>query len=82
MGDRRLLDEQLAYYRARAREYDEWFLRQGRYDRGAQHREGGLREIEEIETALHSTVHGAEDSNSRAEQVYGPADLPKATCEF
>lgn len=29
-----VLDEQLAYYRARAPEYDEWFLRQGRYDRG------------------------------------------------
>src|SRR5437868_6839320 len=26
-----LLQEQLAYYRARAGEYDEWFLRQGRY---------------------------------------------------
>jgi 2-polyprenyl-3-methyl-5-hydroxy-6-metoxy-1,4-benzoquinol methylase len=59
MGDRRLLDEQIAYYRARAQEYDEWFLRQGRYDRGAQHREEWLREIEEIETALRSTVHGA-----------------------
>lgn len=29
-----LLQEQIAYYRARAGEYDEWFLRQGRYDRG------------------------------------------------
>jgi hypothetical protein len=28
-----LLQEELAYYRARAGEYDEWFLRQGRYDR-------------------------------------------------
>ena len=25
-----LLKEQVAYYRARAGEYDEWFLRQGR----------------------------------------------------
>ena len=31
----RLLDEQLAYYRARAGEYDEWWLREGRYDRGS-----------------------------------------------
>ena len=30
----RLLDEQLAYDRARAPEYDRWFHRQGRYDRG------------------------------------------------
>ena len=29
------LNEQLAYYRARASEYDEWWLRRGRYDRGA-----------------------------------------------
>ena len=25
----------MAYYQARASEYDEWFLRQGRYDRGS-----------------------------------------------
>ncbi|MEM6284993.1 MAG: class I SAM-dependent methyltransferase, partial [Chloroflexota bacterium] len=30
----KILQEQLAYYRARAAEYDEWFYRQGRYDRG------------------------------------------------
>ncbi len=30
----RLLDEQLAYYQARAGEYDQWWLREGRYDRG------------------------------------------------
>jgi SAM-dependent methyltransferase len=29
------LREQLEYYRARAVEYDQWWLRQGRYDRGA-----------------------------------------------
>lgn len=29
------LHEQLEYYRARAAEYDQWWLRQGRYDRGA-----------------------------------------------
>jgi SAM-dependent methyltransferase len=31
-----LLKEQITYYRARAPEYDRWFLRQGRYDRGPQ----------------------------------------------
>ncbi len=30
---RAALNEQLAYYRARAGEYDEWWLRDGRYDR-------------------------------------------------
>src|SRR5580698_8641397 len=29
------LRQQLDYYRARAAEYDQWWLRQGRYDRGA-----------------------------------------------
>jgi demethylmenaquinone methyltransferase/2-methoxy-6-polyprenyl-1,4-benzoquinol methylase len=29
------LRKQLDYYRARAAEYDQWWLRQGRYDRGA-----------------------------------------------
>lgn len=32
--DSTTLREQLEYYRARAAEYDQWWLRQGRYDRG------------------------------------------------
>ncbi len=31
-----VLDEMSTYYRERANEYDEWFYRQGRYDRGSQ----------------------------------------------
>lgn len=38
MDEPKLLAEQLAYYRARAGEYDQWFLREGRYDRGPEHR--------------------------------------------
>ncbi len=34
MTDEALLAEQLDYYRARAGEYDKWWLRQGRFDRG------------------------------------------------
>ena len=34
MDDDGLLAEQQAYYRARAPEYDEWWQRRGRYDRG------------------------------------------------
>jgi 2-polyprenyl-3-methyl-5-hydroxy-6-metoxy-1,4-benzoquinol methylase len=60
MEDRKLLDEQIAYYRARAQEYDEWFLRQGRYDRGPEHRQAWLREVEEMETALRDTVRDAD----------------------
>jgi demethylmenaquinone methyltransferase/2-methoxy-6-polyprenyl-1,4-benzoquinol methylase len=33
--DRPLLDDQIAYYRARAPEYDAWWFRTGRFDRGA-----------------------------------------------
>jgi len=47
-----LLREQVEYYRARAGEYDEWFLRQGRYDRGAAHREAWHAEIGVVEKAL------------------------------
>jgi SAM-dependent methyltransferase len=60
MDDRQLLDEQMAYYRARAPEYDEWFLREGRYDQGPEHRNQWFREVKEIETVLQSTVRGAE----------------------
>ena len=38
MMDDGLIAEQAAYYQARAAEYDEWFLRTGRYDRGVEHR--------------------------------------------
>jgi demethylmenaquinone methyltransferase/2-methoxy-6-polyprenyl-1,4-benzoquinol methylase len=34
MDEAALLDEQRAYYRARAREYDGWWERTGRFDRG------------------------------------------------
>ena len=51
-----LLREQIAYYRARATEYDEWFLRQGRYDRGPDHREAWLGEVAVIEAALEQSL--------------------------
>ena len=35
-ADASLLAEQVAYYRARAGEYDAWWSRTGRYDRGAE----------------------------------------------
>ena len=31
-----LLAEQVAYYRARSAEYDQWWQRQGRFDRGVE----------------------------------------------
>jgi 2-polyprenyl-3-methyl-5-hydroxy-6-metoxy-1,4-benzoquinol methylase len=53
-------DRQIAYYRARASEYDEWFLRQGRYDRGPEFRQRWFREVEEVATALAPLVPGAD----------------------
>ena len=58
MDDRRLLDEQLAYYRARAGEYDEWFMREGRYDRGPEQRAEWFNEVAEVEAALRQADPG------------------------
>lgn len=49
-----ILQEQIKYYRDRASEYDEWFFRQGRYDRGEAHRQQWFEEIAEVESALFS----------------------------
>ena len=48
------LQEQIEYYRARAPEYDEWFYRTGRYDRGPAHTEQWQREVEVVRRQLHS----------------------------
>jgi hypothetical protein len=50
--NRELLDEQIEYYRARAPEYDEWFFRLGRYDRGEPHRRAWFSGVSQVETAL------------------------------
>jgi len=47
-----ILEQQIAYYRARAHEYDQWFLRQGRYDRGAEWNSQWLREVQELRERL------------------------------
>jgi len=47
-----LLAEQLAYYRARAPEYDEWWERRGRFDRGPELNEAWYREVAELEAAI------------------------------
>jgi 2-polyprenyl-3-methyl-5-hydroxy-6-metoxy-1,4-benzoquinol methylase len=52
MDTKDLLSEQIAYYRARANEYDEWFLRQGRYDRGPELNARWQSEVTEVRVAL------------------------------
>jgi ubiquinone/menaquinone biosynthesis C-methylase UbiE len=49
-----ILQEQIAYYRARAAEYDEWFYRHGRYDRGATENQQWADEAAQVRAALHS----------------------------
>lgn len=48
----RLIEEQIAYYRNRAGEYDEWFLRQGRYDRGPELNARWFAEVEQVARTL------------------------------
>jgi SAM-dependent methyltransferase len=47
-----VLAEQLEYYRARADEYDQWWLRQGRFDRGAEANARWFAEAAELERVL------------------------------
>jgi SAM-dependent methyltransferase len=47
-----VLQEQLEYYRARAAEYDQWWLRQGRYDRGPALNGQWFTEAAEVRSAL------------------------------
>jgi len=48
------LREQIAYYRARATEYDDWFLRLGRYDRGEDATRRWFEQVGEVRQALQS----------------------------
>ncbi len=50
--DRDLLDEQIEDYRARAPEYDDWFFRRGRYDRGEAHSRAWSAEVAKVVEAL------------------------------
>ena len=60
MGDNSVLREQLEYYRARASEYDEWFLREGRYDHGPTHRAEWFGDVAVVEAALRDELQGGD----------------------
>src|SRR5512147_1357501 len=58
-GGEELLHTQIEYYRARAGEYDDWFYRKGRYDRGPDNNAGWFRDVQEVERAVDAWVpHG------------------------
>ncbi len=50
--DREILQEQIEYYRARANEYDDWFFRIGRYDRGEVATRRWFEQVDEVREAL------------------------------
>ena len=49
---RNMLSDQIDYYQARASEYDEWFLRQGRYDYGPELNQQWFAEASQVREAL------------------------------
>lgn len=53
-ADTELLAEQIEYYRTRAPEYDDWWYRRGRYDRGADHTADWMRAVDQVAGALGS----------------------------
>ncbi|WP_246275688.1 class I SAM-dependent methyltransferase [Brasilonema bromeliae] len=48
----KIIQEQIAYYRARANEYDEWFYRLRRYDRGEEINQRWFNEVDVVKQAL------------------------------
>jgi demethylmenaquinone methyltransferase/2-methoxy-6-polyprenyl-1,4-benzoquinol methylase len=52
MDDDELLAEQRSFYRARAPEYDDWWQRRGRYDRGPDEARAWADQVATIEAAL------------------------------
>ena len=54
VSDEELLDEQRAFYRARAPVYDEWWQRRGRYDRGPSETQEWHRQVAIVDAALRS----------------------------
>jgi demethylmenaquinone methyltransferase/2-methoxy-6-polyprenyl-1,4-benzoquinol methylase len=68
-GDAALLAEQVAYYRARAGEYDEWWARTGRYDRG-----------EALNAAWHADCAAVESALATFLRERGPRRVLELAC--
>jgi ubiquinone/menaquinone biosynthesis C-methylase UbiE len=52
-----IIRQQIEYYRARANEYDEWFYRIGRYDRGEELNKQWFDEVGQVAAALRALGH-------------------------
>lgn len=66
-----LLQEQISYYRARAQEYDEWFLRQGRFDHGPEENARWHTELASVGAALDTFLASALHDTSALELAAG-----------
>ena len=62
--DPAVLAEQVAYYRKRAGEYDEWWFRTGRYDHGAELNAAWFDDVAEVERALCTHLDAAKPSRA------------------
>ncbi len=55
-----ILADQLAYYSARASEYDDWWLRRGSFDKGPQENEAWFRDVGEAVSLLRGVPLGVD----------------------
>jgi demethylmenaquinone methyltransferase/2-methoxy-6-polyprenyl-1,4-benzoquinol methylase len=58
--DRAVIDEQIAYYRARAGEYDDWWLRRDEFDLGEEFTEAWSADGDELRAWLRSALPGGD----------------------
>ncbi|HEX6003818.1 MAG TPA: class I SAM-dependent methyltransferase [Burkholderiales bacterium] len=59
-----VLAEQIAYYRERANEYDQWWYRTGRYDRGEEFNAAWFADVGIVEAAVCATLESAKPHNA------------------
>jgi demethylmenaquinone methyltransferase/2-methoxy-6-polyprenyl-1,4-benzoquinol methylase len=76
--DHPILAEQLAYYRARAREYDKWFLREGLHDLGEELNARWRLELD----GVHSALDAFAPRGDVLELAYGTGEWTIRLAEF
>ena len=76
MSDRGILQDQIDYYRARAGEYDEWWFRTGRYDRGPEFNARWRAEVATVEAALDTWLTARRPHSPSL--VHGPYRVPQS----
>src|SRR5215470_7266425 len=64
MSTERILRDQIDYYRARAGEYDEWWFRTGRYDRGPEWNTRWRADVGEVEGAVERWLEARHPQNA------------------